>query len=109
MAHRCWGKSFRGQLGRGEYIARGKYPGEMGTGLTAVDLGTNVTATSLAAGSDHTCAALVDGSLKVRGRAAGRRIRPCFDESVAERKGCDGVDSLFNPVREPLVSIVCPR
>lgn len=69
---RCWGKSFRGQLGRGEYYARGKYPGEMGTGLEAVDLGTNVTATSLAAGSDHTCAALDDGSLKVR-RTAGRR------------------------------------
>eukprot|EP00752_Nemacystus_decipiens_P009426 g8429.t1 len=64
---RCWGKSFRGQLGRGEYYARGKYPGEMGTGLEAVDLGANVTATSLAAGNDHTCAALDDGSLKCWG------------------------------------------
>lgn len=66
---RCWGKSFRGQLGRGEYYARGKYPGEMGTGLVATDLGTNATASSLAAGGDHTCAALGDGSLKVRGKA----------------------------------------
>eukprot|EP00903_Cladosiphon_okamuranus_P006618 g6465.t1 len=64
---RCWGKGFRGQLGRGEYYARGKYPGEMGTGLEAVDLGTNVSATSLAAGNDHTCAALDDGSLKCWG------------------------------------------
>lgn len=68
MSYRCWGKNFRGQLGRGEFYARGKYPGEMGTGLEAVDLGANVTATSLAAGNDHTCAALGDGSLKVRGR-----------------------------------------
>lgn len=63
---RCWGKGFKGQLGRGEYYARGKYPGEMGAGLTAVDLGTDVTASTLAAGSDHTCATLDDGSLKVR-------------------------------------------
>ncbi len=38
----------------------------MGTGLVATDLGTNATASSLAAGGDHTCAALGDGSLKVR-------------------------------------------
>lgn len=75
---RCWGKSFRGQLGRGEYYARGKYPGEMGTGLEAVDLGANVSATSLAAGSDHTCAALDDGSLKVRGPPADGRLGGLF-------------------------------
>lgn len=49
----------------------------MGTGLEAVDLGTNITATSVAAGNDHTCAALGDGSLKVRGRTAGRQTAGC--------------------------------
>lgn len=62
---RCWGKGFAGQLGRGEYYCRGKYIGEMGAGLAAVDLGTNATASFLAAGADFTCAALDDGSVKV--------------------------------------------
>ncbi|CAM9109558.1 unnamed protein product, partial [Scytosiphon promiscuus] len=64
---RCWGKGFTGQLGRGDFYARGKFPGEMGDGLSSVDLGTDVTATSIAAGSDHTCATLGDGSLKCWG------------------------------------------
>lgn len=62
---RCWGKGFAGQLGRGEYYCRGKYVGEMGAGLAAVDLGTNATASFLAAGADFTCAGLDDGSVKV--------------------------------------------
>ncbi|CAM9758764.1 unnamed protein product [Ectocarpus fasciculatus] len=64
---RCWGKGFAGQLGRGEYHCRGKYTGEMGEGLAAVDLGTNATASFLAAGADFTCAVLEDGSAKCWG------------------------------------------
>ncbi|CAM9143593.1 unnamed protein product, partial [Ectocarpus sp. 6 AP-2014] len=64
---RCWGKGFAGQLGRGEYYCRGKYVGEMGAGLAAVDLGTNTTASFLAAGADFTCAGLEDGSVKCWG------------------------------------------
>lgn len=63
--HRCWGKGFYGQLGDEQYEARGKYPGEMGVGLNTVNLGTQATALLLGAGSDHTCAILGDGSLKV--------------------------------------------
>lgn len=63
---RCWGKGYWGQLGDEQYHARGKYPDEMGPKLNTVSLGTGVTASILAAGSDHTCAALNDGSLKVR-------------------------------------------
>lgn len=62
---RCWGKGYSGQLGDGQYTARGKYPDEMSTGLVAVDLGTGTDAAVLGAGHDHTCAALDDGSLKV--------------------------------------------
>ena len=40
--------------------------GEMGDGLSAVDLGTGATASAIASGSDHTCAVVNDGSLKVR-------------------------------------------
>ncbi|CAM9936465.1 unnamed protein product, partial [Hapterophycus canaliculatus] len=67
---RCWGKGFTGQLGRGDFYARGKFPGEMGDGLSIVDLGTDVAATSIAAGSDHTCAVIDDGSLKCWGMNA---------------------------------------
>ena len=62
---RCWGKGFAGQLGDEQYQARGKYPGEMGSGVTAVNLGTNATVVTIAAGHDHSCSLLGDGSLKV--------------------------------------------
>lgn len=75
----------------------------MGSGLAAVDLGTGVTATSLAAGSDHTCAALGDGSLKVRGWAGGttecgQPAQGFYLLLIAER-GLGWESLLKNPVR----------
>ena len=64
---RCWGKAFYGQLGDEQFRARGKFPGEMGDGLSAVSLGTGKSAADIATGWDHTCAVVDDGGLKVRG------------------------------------------
>jgi cysteine-rich repeat protein len=65
---KCWGRNEYGQLGLGDTAARGDGPGEMGDVLPPVNLGTDKTATALAAGREHTCALLDDGSIKCWGR-----------------------------------------
>ncbi len=55
-AVQCWGSGANGRLGSGDENSRGDEPGEMGTSLTAVDLGSGRTAKALAAGGSHTCA-----------------------------------------------------
>ncbi|MBK9259502.1 MAG: hypothetical protein IPM54_06650 [Polyangiaceae bacterium] len=67
---KCWGNNTAGQLGLGDTSARGNDMGEMGDALPAVDLGVGKTAVSIAAGGDHTCALLNDGSLKCWGENA---------------------------------------
>ncbi|MBK9265096.1 MAG: DUF4215 domain-containing protein [Polyangiaceae bacterium] len=64
---KCWGYNDYGTLGLGDTWLRGDAPGEMGNALPAVDLGTGVTAVSLAGGYDHTCAVTSDGRVKCWG------------------------------------------
>ncbi|GIL93233.1 hypothetical protein Vretimale_8099 [Volvox reticuliferus] len=60
---KCWGYNDNGQLGLGDTLSRGDERGEMGARLTAVDLGTGLTATALVAGCYHTCALLQPGGI----------------------------------------------
>lgn len=74
---KCWGRNPSGNLGVGDTDNRGDGPGEMGNTLASVDLGTTASgaahvAVSIAAGLDHTCALLEDGSVKCWG--AGARL-----------------------------------
>jgi E3 ubiquitin-protein ligase HERC3 len=55
------------ELGLGDTSDRGDEPLEMGDDLPAVDLGTDRTARALAAGAEHTCALLDDGTVKCWG------------------------------------------
>lgn len=64
---KCWGNNGIGQLGLGDTEGRGDQPGEMGDNLPLVDLGTGRTARGIAAGMEHTCARLDDGSVKCWG------------------------------------------
>lgn len=64
LAH-SFGQNNYGQLGLGDTDDRGQSAGTMGDSLAAVDLGTGTTVVAMSAGSDHTCAVLADGSLKV--------------------------------------------
>jgi len=64
---KCWGNNSFGQLGVGDMIKRGDDPGEMGDNLPVVNLGTGKTATAFAAGVQHACAILNDGSVKCWG------------------------------------------
>ncbi|GIM11546.1 hypothetical protein Vretimale_15034 [Volvox reticuliferus] len=60
---KCWGYNGNGQLGLGDMEWRGDQAGEMGAALPAVDLGPGLTATDIAAGSNHNCALLQPGGI----------------------------------------------
>jgi cysteine-rich repeat protein len=64
---KCWGANFYGALGQGHTSNIGDQSGQMGDALSAVDLGIGEQATAIAAGNDHTCALLKDGSVKCWG------------------------------------------
>jgi alpha-tubulin suppressor-like RCC1 family protein len=64
---KCWGFNGSGQLGLGDTIGRGAEPTDMGDNLRTVNLGAGKTAKKIAAGGDHTCAILNDGSVKCWG------------------------------------------
>ena len=71
---KCWGRNDSGQLGLGDSEYRGDGPGEMGNNLPTVDLGTGRSAVAIAAGSEHTCAVLDDGSVKCWGNNGSGRL-----------------------------------
>jgi alpha-tubulin suppressor-like RCC1 family protein len=58
---KCWGDNRFGQLGLGAPGNRGLTAGDMGDNLTPVSLGPGAHASSLAAGAYHTCAVLAEG------------------------------------------------
>jgi alpha-tubulin suppressor-like RCC1 family protein len=68
-ALKCWGRNLAGALGLGDVADRGDNPGEMGTALPAVNLGSGRVVVALALGSFHSCALLSDGSVKCWGYA----------------------------------------
>ncbi len=64
---KCWGYGISGQLGYGSFANLGDNPGEMGSFLPAVNLGTGRKAKAIVAGGTHTCAILDNGSVKCWG------------------------------------------
>ena len=64
---KCWGSNHGGLLGLGDTEWRGDEPIEMGDALPVIDLGTEATASQIAAGRAHTCALLSNGSVKCWG------------------------------------------
>lgn len=64
---KCWGANSQGQLGLESTTIYGNAANQMGDNLPYVNLGTNRTAKSIAAGASHTCAILDDDSLKCWG------------------------------------------
>ena len=69
---RCWGYGFRGRLGYGnsDTIGDDETPASAG----AVNLGAGRTATSIAAGFEHTCAILDNGEVICWGSGASGRL-----------------------------------
>ena len=71
---KCWGRNDHGQLGLGDTAGRGASPGEMGSELPPVDVGTGRTVQGLAVGGLHTCALLDDFSVKCWGSASDGQL-----------------------------------
>ena len=69
---KCWGSNEFGQLGLGDTEARGDAPGELGAALSAVELGS--AATAIAAGRNHSCAVLSNGSVVCWGMNGARQL-----------------------------------
>ena len=65
-AVKCFGLNDAGQLGLDDLVARGDAPGELGPNLKTLELGQP--AASITAGKFHTCALLLDGTIKCWGR-----------------------------------------
>lgn len=71
-AVRCWGDGTSGSLGYGNVAAIGD--DELPASAGPVDLGPGRTARAIAAGIDHTCAILDDGSVRCWGRGGNGRL-----------------------------------
>ncbi len=68
---KCWGSNYAGQLGTGDNDDRGRYAADMGDALAPVALGTGRKAVAIAAGDEHSCALLDDGTVKCWGTTDG--------------------------------------
>jgi alpha-tubulin suppressor-like RCC1 family protein len=71
---KCWGVGFNGRLGSGNTDHLGDASGEMGDNLPEIDLGTGRTAIAIAAGAEHNCAILDNGSVKCWGQGDFGRL-----------------------------------
>jgi alpha-tubulin suppressor-like RCC1 family protein len=71
---KCWGYNASGQLGLGNTTNQGVNSNEMGDNLDAVDLGSGIKATAIAAGGNHTCAILDNESIKCWGANASGQL-----------------------------------
>lgn len=65
---KCWGYNGDGRSGSGDRISHGLHPETMGKNLPIVDLGTDVKASDICVGNDHSCIATNDGKVKCWGR-----------------------------------------
>ena len=81
---RCWGLGSYGQLGYGNTASVGdnEAPGSVGP----VNLGAGRTAVAIAAGVNHTCAVLDDGSVRCWGRGAFGRLGYASSADVGDNE-----------------------
>ena len=89
---KCWGDNHEAQLGLGDLECRGDEPGEMGDDLPAVELGANAEVTTLALGSDHSCAGLTGGTVKCWGDGFAGRLGLGDDSVRGDEPGEMGDD-----------------
>ncbi|MBT4525917.1 MAG: hypothetical protein HOC24_05140 [Deltaproteobacteria bacterium] len=71
---KCWGFNNYGQLGQGHTQYKGDHTNEMGSNLSAIDLGSGLTPVSIVTGTTHACALLDDGSVKCWGNNSYGRL-----------------------------------
>ncbi len=87
---KCWGSNTSGQLGLGDGMSRGCSAATSGDNLAAVDAGGVVE--SVFAGGNHTCALLVDHSVKCWGANERGQLGQGSKEKLGDGPGEMGVD-----------------
>ncbi len=97
-AVKCWGDNEAGQLGQGDTSPRGDAPNELGASLPAIDLGTSVPIDSISAGTAHTCALFVDGTIKCWGLNADGVLGLGDNDSRGDAPGEMGTALPFVPL-----------
>jgi alpha-tubulin suppressor-like RCC1 family protein len=90
---RCWGNNDHGQLGNNSTIASAT------GGATAINVGTGLTAISVAAGVNHTCAILRNGILEDKVKCWGYNNQGQLGLANTETIG-NGLDPLGDPADE---------
>ncbi|HEX4924220.1 MAG TPA: hypothetical protein VFV50_09040 [Bdellovibrionales bacterium] len=93
---KCWGLNEVGQLGLGDTKTRGDDPDEMGDRLPFVDLGTGMIAIGIASGGSHTCAKLLNGTLKCWGFNRSGQLG--YDDTVNRGDDPGEMGDLLEPV-----------
>ncbi len=81
---KCWGSGGEYILGYGDTLNRGQRPGEMGDNLPFVDLGIESRVNQVKVGSEHTCALLINKSLKCWGWGAYGQLASGSKSSIAQ-------------------------
>lgn len=64
---KCWGGNTNGQLGQGHKINIGQNSSELGDALSAIDLGSGVTAKQVSTGTNHACVITNEDKVKCWG------------------------------------------
>lgn len=81
---KCWGFNESGQLGLGRADDIGDARDEMGANLPVVSLGAGRKALQVAAGDDHSCALLDDGSVKCWGENRRGQLGQGHNDSIGD-------------------------
>jgi alpha-tubulin suppressor-like RCC1 family protein len=84
---KCWGRNFVGELGLGDVMHRGWYPGELGDALPFVELSSSARPVALSAGDHHGCALLDDASVKCWGDNYSGRLGLGDEERRGDQPG----------------------
>jgi len=80
----CWGENAVGQLGQGNVTRWGDQPGELPSALDPIQLGAG--AVAIAAGYDHTCALLEDGSVRCWGDNSSGQLGVGDEEHIGDNE-----------------------
>lgn len=83
---KCWGQSSLLGIGRDD-ASRGDDPGEMGSALPVVDLGTGRTAKAISIGGRHTCSVLDDDTVKCWGDTPFGQVGRPYPGTVGDAFG----------------------
>ena len=98
LSVKCWGDNYYGQLGLGDTQNRGDGPGEMGSNLPFVNVGTGRTVATLDARGFHVCVKLDDDLTKCWGNNGHGQLGFGDTNNRGDQAGEMGDDLPYTPL-----------